>query len=136
MFIQISVYKPPWNYVKTLLCSVCFWYFAKNRTSSPTVAMFRLRLRVPSKHNKQDFKTANEILVRMQFIVTEGSMSVLFWVVVLTIYYKTYCISDSCLGILKIPTGWNFHTQFVKLSLCTASFPFSHFLRNIEEELS
>ena len=67
--------------------------------------MFRLRLRVPSKHNKQDFKTANEILVRMQFIVTEGSMSVPFWVVVLTIDYKTYCISDSCLGILKIPTG-------------------------------
>ena len=36
--------------------------------------MFRLRLRVPRKHNKQDFNRANEIFVRIQLIVTEGRM--------------------------------------------------------------
>ena len=36
--------------------------------------MFRLRLRVPCKHNKQDFNRANEIFVRIQLIATEGSM--------------------------------------------------------------
>ena len=37
--------------------------------------MFRLRLNVPRKHNKQDFNRASEIFVRIQLSATEGGMS-------------------------------------------------------------
>ena len=70
MSIQISVYEPPWKYLNIDLFKV----FLKLTKKSPTAAMFRLRLRVPCKHNKQDFNRANEIFVRIQLIATEGSM--------------------------------------------------------------
>ena len=79
MYIKISAYKPPWKYNKNIVLSKVFLKLHqkidRHWTLSLTVAMFRLKLRIPRKHNKQNFNRANQIFVRFQLIASEGGMA-------------------------------------------------------------